>query len=84
MPEYLTLAEAAKKTPGRPSARCLWRWCRRGLRTRSGGRCFLKHLRVGARVFTTDDWLQAFFAELDAGDAQHFRPDQAPEAAGVL
>ena len=34
--EHLTLARAAKLAPGRPSANCVWRWCREGVKVARG------------------------------------------------
>ncbi len=62
--KYLTLGEAAKHAPGRPNARAIWRWCRHGLRTRGGRRVHLRHIRVGGRVYTTREWLDAFLEQL--------------------
>ena len=28
--DYMTLTQAAKLAPGRPSVNCIWRWCRKG------------------------------------------------------
>jgi len=30
--EHITLAQAAKLAPGRPSSNCVWRWCREGVK----------------------------------------------------
>lgn len=80
MPEkYITLAEAAKLAPTRPSANAVWRWCRRGIKARNGSRVRLAHVRVGGRVFTTHDNVEAFFAELADADAEYFgQADAAP------
>ena len=45
----ITLTEAAKITPGRPSTNCLWRWCRRGVLSRGGERVRLEHGESEAR-----------------------------------
>jgi hypothetical protein len=65
--ELLTLTQAAKCLPridGRKVSVCtLWRWCRKGLRG-----VFLRYVRVGRRVCTTQAALLQFFtalAELD-------------------
>jgi len=42
--EHLTLMQAAKLAPGRPSGNCIWRWCRRGVLARSGERIRLEHI----------------------------------------
>lgn len=70
--EQLTLAEAARLTPGRPSANCLWRWCRRGVLVRDGLRIRLRHVRLGGRVFTTRAWLDEFGRELAEADRAYF------------
>jgi len=66
--DYITLSEAAQRTPGRPSAGTIWRWARRGILTRAGHTVRLQHVRVGGRVYTTDMWLQDFFREVAAQD----------------
>jgi hypothetical protein len=65
--ELITLTQAAKCLPridGRKVSVCtLWRWCRKGLRG-----VFLRYVRVGRRVCTTQTALLQFFtalAELD-------------------
>lgn len=72
---YLSLAEAAQNSPGRPSANAVWRWCRRGLRVRGGDRLRLHHVRVGGRIYTRPDWLDAFFEALADADAGYFQPN---------
>ena len=69
---YLTLAQAAKLAPTRPSSNAVWRWCRRGLKARTGKRIRLAHVRVGGRVFTTAESVENFFAELAEADSEHF------------
>ncbi len=34
--DYITLTEATKIAPGRPSTNCIWRWCRRGVKGCTG------------------------------------------------
>ncbi|MBL4808871.1 MAG: DUF1580 domain-containing protein [Phycisphaerales bacterium] len=77
--EHLTLAQAAKIAPGRPSANCVWRWCREGVKSASGDRIRLKHTRFGSRIFTTRQWLNDFGQALAEADAAHF--DFAKEQA---
>lgn len=48
--EHLTLSQAARLAPGRPSANCVWRWCREGVKSKSGERVRLKHMRFGGRI----------------------------------
>ena len=76
--DKITLAQATHITPGRPSPSCLWRWCRQGVKARTGHRVKLRHVRVGARVFTSKIWLDEFFTALAEADAAYFdRPKPA-------
>ena len=81
---YLTLAQAAHRCPGEPHPSALWRWARRGLKSRSGRRVRLGHVRAGRGIFTTLAWLDCFFAELAEADLPHFREhdDDNQEALG--
>jgi hypothetical protein len=75
--EHITLTQAAKLAPGRPSPNCVWRWCREGVKAASGQRVRLKHVRFGSRIYTTRKWLNAFGLALAEADAAHFeRGDQ--------
>lgn len=79
--DYLTLAEAAQLTPRRLTAGTLWRWARRGVRAHDGRSIHLRHVRVGGRVYTTEQWLHGFFAELAAADLANTRwqhPNRTP------
>lgn len=69
---HLTLSEAAKLTPGRPSPNCLWRWCREGICSKGGDRVHLKHARFGGKIFTTKQWLLEFGHSLAEADSAHF------------
>ena len=79
---YLTLTQAAKVAPGRPSTNCLWRWCRRGVLARDGTRVRLEHVRLGGRVYTTPGWLAQFGRHLATADRAYF--DGRIAAAGQL
>ena len=68
----ITLTEAANIAPGRPSANCIWRWCRRGVRSRNGDRVRLQHMRIGGKIFTTARWLEEFGRALADADARYF------------
>jgi len=70
--DHLTLTEATKVAPGRPSTNCLWRWCRRGVLARSGERVHLQHSRVGGKLYTTAAWLREFGERLARADATYF------------
>lgn len=71
-PALVTLTQAAKLAPGRPTPNCIWRWCRKGVLARSGARIKLQHLRMGGKIFTSTSWLAEFGAQLAAADASHF------------
>lgn len=60
----ITLSEAAKRLPGKPSLPTLWRWCAKGVR---GVR--LAHLRLGRRIFTTVEALNEFGASCTRREA---------------
>ncbi len=68
----ISLTQAAKIAPGRPSTNCVWRWCRRGVRARDGERVRLRHVRIGGKIFTTADWLADFGNALAEADAKYF------------
>ncbi len=70
--EYITLTDAAKIAPGRPSTNCIWRWCRRGVLSRGGERVRLQHVRVGGMIYTTAAWLEEFGRRLAEADAKYF------------
>lgn len=54
--EYLSCEEAGLLAPGQPTRQTVWRWTRHGV---NGTR--LRHVRVGQRVYTTQQWLEEFF-----------------------
>lgn len=66
--KYISMSEAARLTPRRPSAGTIWRWARRGIRARDGQCVRLHHVRVGGRVYTTETWLAQFFEQVAAVD----------------
>lgn len=70
--DYITLVEAARISPGRPSSNAVWRWCRKGLRSRGGRRIRLQHVRMGGRIFTTEAWVHEFGQRLAEADSKHF------------
>ena len=76
--EHITLTEAAKLAPGRPSTNCLWRWCRRGVLSRAAERIYLRHIRVGGKVYTSKQWLDDFGQTLAEADAAYFRNEEGP------
>jgi len=82
--EHITLTEAAKIAPGRPSTNCLWRWCRRGVLARSGDRVRLRHVRIGGKIFTTARWLEEFGRRLAEADVKYFDLSEAAAAAAPV
>lgn len=78
--EYLSLAQAARVLPGRPSANCVWRWARKGVISRDGRRVCLRHIRLGGRILTTKGWVDAFGASLAEADRSYF----AEQSAGAV
>jgi len=70
--ELISLGEAAKHSPGRPSANCVWRWCRKGVRARCGQRVRLRHVRVGGKIFTSARWVDEFGQQVAEADAAYF------------
>lgn len=81
--QRITLTEVAKTTPGRPTANCIWRWCRRGVLARNGERVRLEHVRLGGRIFTTRRWLDEFGRALAEADARYFSRSQSAVAEGT-
>ena len=78
--DYLDLTEAAKRTPGRPNPSTVWRWCRKGILSRSGGRIRLHHVRAGCRIYIKADDLDDFFKRTAEADAPHFEQESQPKA----
>lgn len=69
---YLTCSDASKLLPGRPSANCIWRWARRGVRSRGGERIRLEHVRMGGVLYTKACWIDDFGRALAEADSRHF------------
>jgi len=78
--DHISLSAAAALCPGRPSANALWRWARRGIKSRGGGCIKLNHVRVGGKLFTSAEALHKFFADVAAADAAYF---DAPVADAI-
>jgi hypothetical protein len=74
--DHITLCEAARRAPGRPSANSMWRWCRNGIIARNGERVRLKHVRAGGKIFTTADWVEEFCTHLADADRCYFDAKQ--------
>lgn len=67
----ITLAEAAKAAPGRPSVNCVWRWATRP--NRFGVK--LETIRIGSRLYTSQAAFERFVAATTA--AAEGQPIQA-------
>jgi hypothetical protein len=78
--DHITLTDACKIAPGRPSTNCMWRWCRRGVIARSGQRVKLQHIRIGGKLYTTAHWVSEFGQRLAEADARYFDREEAAEA----
>ncbi len=72
MQDYITLSRAAELTPGHFTYNALWRWCRRGIKARSGKTVKLQHRRIGGQVFTTAKALDEFLTVLNRADSAYF------------
>lgn len=70
--DYLSITRVAKLAPGRPSTNCIWRWCRKGVLSRSGERVRLKHIRIGGMIYSTRQWLDEFGRCLAEADEKYF------------
>ena len=80
--QYLSLTQVADIAPGRPSTNCVWRWCRRGVKSRAGERVRLQHVRMGGMIYTTSTWLAEFGQRLAEADARYFDLCEAASALG--
>ena len=69
-PAYIPFSEAAKFAPRRPTYGTIWRWAQRGLTQRNGVRINLRSVRVGGRLYTTEQWLRQFFDQVAEADLQ--------------
>ncbi len=58
--ELITLSEASQRIPVNINKSTLWRWCRKGLNG-----VMLEYLRVGKRIYTTEDALERFNQSLE-------------------
>ena len=79
----LTITEAARLVPGRPSPSAIWRWCRKGVRARNGQRIHLEHQRFGGRLFTSEVALQRFADKLAVADSEHFEQSNTKPPMGT-
>lgn len=68
--DYLSLVEATKVIPGRPSLPTVHRWTHRGVRGVK-----LWSYRVGGRIYTTSEAVQEFLNELNRSDDERLARD---------
>jgi hypothetical protein len=64
----ISLADAAKRLPSRPSVCTIWRWRTKGVRGRR-----LESVAVGGFVFTSVEALARFFEQHGGNDAPAIR-----------
>lgn len=76
----ISINEARQLLPTPRSHTAVWRWMRKGVKTRSGVTVKLAHVRYGGELFTTAEDLTRFGEELARADAAHFdlEPPPAP------
>ena len=58
--EYMTLAQAARLSPGRPHSGTVLRWIRQGVNDANGRRVFLAGRKIGGSWFVTEADMEAF------------------------
>ena len=66
--DYITMSQAARLLPSRPSSGTVWRWCRRGVRSATNQLIQLRHVRFGKRLYTRPAWLAEFGERLAQAD----------------
>jgi len=67
MSQYITLQEAARLLPNKPSACTLWRWCVRGIHVRESDEVVrLRFVCIGRKYFTAAEWLDEFIDNVTA------------------
>jgi len=59
---FITLEDATRIIPGRPSRWALYRWAMHGV-TRKGRPVKLRTIKVGARHLTRREWVEQFIRE---------------------
>ncbi len=67
--QILTVAEAARLLPGRPSTRTVWRWLDRGVR-----HVKLESVLVGGRRFVSKESINRFLESINQPDVQRTSP----------
>jgi hypothetical protein len=81
--DYLTLSQAARCLPGKPSPTTIWRWMTAGVHGVK-----LQTICVGRIRYTTRAWLDEFLTATTAAadaklvSAQHLQPSTKPNPKG--
>lgn len=71
----MSLSEAARTLPHRPTPSTLWRWCRKGIKG-----IHLEYLRLGGRIFVEPEALRRFGLAVAAAYNDDLPDAQAPPA----
>ena len=79
--KQITLRDAAKITPKPIHPSAPWRWMRRGVLARNGERIYLEGIRVGGKLFTSEEAMQRFFVAVTEADDEHFRESHSSPSA---
>lgn len=67
----LTLSEAAA-LPGAPDRSSLWRWITTGVKCRGGQRIHLEAVKLGGKLITSRQAIEAFASELAENDRRYY------------
>jgi len=74
MKNLITLSKAANMCPIKTTRQSVWRWCRKGLVSKSGERVYLEHYRLGREILTTEENLIQFMENTADADKPYFEP----------
>ncbi|HPO17369.1 MAG TPA: helix-turn-helix domain-containing protein [Candidatus Hydrogenedentes bacterium] len=69
---YKTMSEVSATLPGRPHVSAVWRWCRKGIKSRNGERVRLEHTRIGGKIYVKESDLDTFLQTLTDADLRYF------------
>jgi len=65
---YLSMREAADLCPAPSSRWTCNRWARKGLLARNGRGFYMRHVRVGKRIYTRPEWVCSFLEAVAVAD----------------
>lgn len=74
----ISMTEAARMIPGRPTTATVWRWTTRGV---AGIK--LESLKIGGRRLTSREAVERFMAACDASDPSHDEAEAELAAEGL-